>query len=131
MPQNTHFYLQFGSQIPQQSLKEKVLINQLMEDQSRQLIPSSKATGEDESPIHKIQPLVEASEHSISEANIRPRTVGAVTADKPRRGLTMKQTDEKQLNMDKITPEQAAQIVKRFILPMFDNTKKLAPKNLQ
>lgn len=33
--------------------------------------------------------------------------------------------------MDKITPEQAAQIVKRFILPMFDNTKKLAPKNLQ
>jgi hypothetical protein len=33
--------------------------------------------------------------------------------------------------MDKITPEQAAQIVKRFILPMFDTTKKLAPKNLQ
>jgi hypothetical protein len=33
--------------------------------------------------------------------------------------------------MDKITPEQAAQIVKRFILPMFDTTKKLAQKNLQ
>lgn len=35
------------------------------------------------------------------------------------------------MNIDKITPEMAAQIVKRFILPMFDRSKKLAPKNMQ
>lgn len=83
-----------------------------------------------------MQPItLEVNDHSFTEdlrQENRPSTV-ARSVDRARKPhvLPKKDEDSNKLNMDKITPEQAAQIVKRFVLPMFDTTKKLAQKSLQ
>ena len=63
----------------------------------------------------------------IRQTDFRPKTVASMT------GLSSKQRTTRdpssiigggKLDIDKVTPEQAAIIVKRFILPMFENSKR-------
>lgn len=45
--------------------------------------------------------------------------------------IPKKKAESEAFGIDKVTPEMAAVIVKRFILPMFDKSKRIGPNKEQ
>lgn len=97
-PMDTRFYLQHGSSVPQQSLKEKMKINQLMELKASMIQP---AENEDSDKVETINPNLVLTPLKSDVKVKSPRKVDT-------KKKTQNKSESENLNIDKITPEQAA-----------------------